>query len=259
MRKYGGAVIHRDRDQHGWIEVVDTFGVRSLHFGTPSRQSAMSLVEPERLELPYVRAMLTGLLFRPDPGPVLLLGLGGGSLARFLLRHFPDCRIEAVESRARVVELARRFFQLPEDPRLTVHVADGRDFVCARAEGDTAVYGQILVDAYDQAGLAPQVQGHEFFAAAVKLLQGDGVLAINLWGSDHPALRQGLALLDCYCQRRTLRLPVFGRGNVIGFGFGAALAWPGRELLERRARALERRLGIEFPRLLRACCVPQRR
>ena len=99
MRKYHGTVIHRSQDSRGVIEVVDDGCTRSLHFGNAVRQSAMDLNRPEYLVLTYTRAMMSCLLFKPTPCKVLLIGLGGGSLAKFLLHHIPNCTIDAVELR----------------------------------------------------------------------------------------------------------------------------------------------------------------
>ena len=66
-RRHGGVLVHCQRDAEGLVEVVETHGVRSLHFGSSPRQSAMALDEPDRLELSYVRAMLAGLVYAPEP------------------------------------------------------------------------------------------------------------------------------------------------------------------------------------------------
>lgn len=250
MRKYGGVVVHCVRDAEGLVEVVEAHGVRSLHFGTSPKQSAMALAEPERLELSYVRAMLAGLLFAPEPRRVLLLGLGGGSLAKFLLRYFPDCRVEVVEFRAAVVEVAHRFFGLPQDPRLTIHIGDGGAFLRQAAAAGVPPYEHIFVDIYDDQGLAPSVNQAEFFAAGAQLVTDNGVFALNLWGSQQDSFRESVALLRRHFESRVLRLPVIGRGNIIGFGLGSALARPDMPLLKQRSRAMELSFGVEFARLL---------
>jgi spermidine synthase len=250
MRKHGGTLIHCSRDDYGLAEIVETHGVRSLHFGTNARQSAMALDEPDRLELPYLRAMLAGLLFAPEPRRVLLLGLGGGSLAKFLLQHFAGCRIETVEARVLVEDLARRYFGLPEDPRLRVSIDDGHDFLCGQPASCYGSYDCIFVDIFDAAGVAAAIHRHDFFAAGARLLAPAGVFAVNLWSSHPESLRQAMRMLNLYFDGGTMRLQVVGRGNVIGFGFGPEIPKPDRASLEQRARALELRVGIEFSRLL---------
>ena len=56
----------------------------------------MSLANPDHIELPYLRAMLVGLVMIPAPARILILGLGGGSLPRFLLQQYPEAVIEVV-------------------------------------------------------------------------------------------------------------------------------------------------------------------
>jgi hypothetical protein len=58
----------------------------------------------------------------PAPAPhwprsALLVGLGAGSLAKFIYRYLPDCRITVVEINPQVEFIARQFFKLPDDPR----------------------------------------------------------------------------------------------------------------------------------------------
>ena len=100
MYRYDGRVIHESYDDDGVLEVVELDGVRSLHFGSFPRQSSMLLVKPDKLYLEYVRAMTSWLLFKPTlDSEALIIGLGGGSLAKHLLHHFPECRLKAVEYR----------------------------------------------------------------------------------------------------------------------------------------------------------------
>jgi spermidine synthase len=249
MQRYGGTLVHRCRDEYGVLEIVETHGIRSLHFGTSPRQSALDLDDPNRLELPYVRAMLSALAFLPEPGRVLILGLGGGSLARFLLREFPQCRVDAVELRPQVVELAQNYFSLPKDPRLTVHLGDATAYV--HSPPHNFRYDLILVDAYDHVGMDPNINAADFFASCSRLLAAEGVLAMNLWGTHKIALRDSTELLKRYFEHRSFLLPVPNRGNIVGLGLNDALTSAGWIRFKERARELEIRLGIEFPYLLR--------
>ena len=110
-----GQEIYRTRDDQGWICVFDNGQRRFLAFGNDVEQSCMSLGEPYRLEHVYTQAMMLATLFPSQVGRATLLGLGGGSLARALLHYFPVCRVTAVELRAQVATVARRFFELPHE------------------------------------------------------------------------------------------------------------------------------------------------
>jgi spermidine synthase len=251
MKRYGGTLIHGGRDKGGVLEVVDAHGVRSLHFGTRPRQSAMSLAEPDRLELAYIRAMLSVLLFIAKPERVLLLGLGGGSLARFLLSHYPRCRIDAVERRADVAEIAHRYFDLPRDPRLAVHIADAYEYCDAEAQMTEAAYDLILVDAYDHQGMDQSVNAEEFFRACTRLLRPLGALAMNLWGTQKAAFKQSAEWLRACFPGRAFKLPVPNKGNVIGLAVGEQFGKPDLEDFIARAKNLEIQLGLEMPYFLR--------
>src|SRR5512142_1132558 len=101
------------------IEVSEEAGVRSLHFGSDWVQGAMRIARPFALELEYTREMMAALLLRPHgdwPRRVLLIGLGAGSLTKFLWRHRPLAKLTVVEINPAVVPAARQYFKVPDDP-----------------------------------------------------------------------------------------------------------------------------------------------
>ena len=73
----------------------------------------MRLDAPDDLALAYTRAMMGALLFHPEPRDVTLVGLGGGSLAKYIYRQLPQTRIVALEVDVRVVAAAHQMFHLP--------------------------------------------------------------------------------------------------------------------------------------------------
>ncbi|HKJ75615.1 MAG TPA: fused MFS/spermidine synthase [Gammaproteobacteria bacterium] len=247
--RYGGTVVHSSRDELGPIEVVEDRSQRSLHFGTLPKQSSMSLADPDALVLGYTRAMAGALLFNAAPRSALVIGLGGGSLAKFLLRHFPGCRVDAVELRPAVARLAHAYFGLPEaDPRLAVHHGDAFGFVVGR-EGRFD-YDLILIDAFDAHGMDQSVSEETFFAACYDRLSPSGVLAINLWHDQKGRVRQVLRTLGDAFDGHALRLPVPHKGNLIGLTTREPA--PKRRLkgLDRVAAELEPALQVGLPTLL---------
>ena len=81
------------------IEISEQAGVRYLHFSAEWIQGAMRIQRPNALELVYTREMMAGLLLRDPPWPkdILLVGLGAGSLAKFIYHKLPATRITVVE------------------------------------------------------------------------------------------------------------------------------------------------------------------
>lgn len=209
----GGGVVFRSDAHEPLIEVVDEGKLRTLYFGTGARQSCVCLTEPDRLRLPYTRAMMSFvLLLAQPPQRVLVLGLGGGSVAKFLLRAFNACRIDAVEQSAQVVQVAHDYFGLPRTERCTIHVGDADTFV-ARAE--TGAYDAVLVDLYNAAGAARCIRRAAFVHHCRRILQPRGVLAMNLWRGPGSGCRSALAVLARGFSARPWRIPVTSRGNLI--------------------------------------------
>ena len=251
MRKYHGTLIHRSQDSHGIIEVVDDGYTRSMHFGNAIRQSAMDLSRPEYLVLTYIRAMTSSLLFAPSPRRVLLIGLGGGSLAKFILHHFPQCSIDAVEHRELVVKLAHAYFFLPEEQRLRIHFADGAEFVHHQSLSSPGSYDLILVDAYNDAGMDDNMAEQLFIQACHLLLSADGLLAINLWGRDQPRYSRAQRTLQRCFAAKPLFLPAEGTTNIIAMASRRANYKNTLKATEARAKLLEDRTGVELVRFSR--------
>jgi len=132
-------------------------------------QSAMDLLRPERLVYHYERMMLVAFGLAEATERALLLGLGGGAMARHLQAYLPNCEFTIVENEALVRELARRYFHFKGKALMR----DARAVV-ARTR---AAYDVILVDLYDADGAARL--GSEFWKDCRRALKPGGALAIN--------------------------------------------------------------------------------
>ena len=246
MYKYDGLLIHQSHDDQGIIEIIDNAGVRALHFGSHARQSSMLLSEPDRLHSLYARAMMAGLLFHDQPKEVLLIGLGGGTIAKFLLHQFSDCHLKAVEFRSSVLKVARSHFALPFDPRLKIKIGCGAQHVYQASRNAAEIHDMIIIDAYDHEGMAPEVASESFFEHCRTLLTDDGLLVINLWGTHKEVFQQVSWHLGKIFAHRVVFLPVRGRGNIIGFAFGAKTVKPSLQELINKAKQLENQYQLEF-------------
>jgi len=247
MYKYDGLLIHQSHDDEGVIEIVDQQGVRALHFGSTAQQSSMLLIEPDRLHSLYARAMMVGLLFNDSPREVLMIGLGGGTIAKFLLHQFAGCRLKVIEFRSTVLKVARSHFGLPFDTRLKVKIGCGAQHVRQQSREHSELHDMIFIDAYDHVGMAAEVSSETFFDHCRTLLTKDGLLVINLWGTDKELFQHVSWVMGKVFNQRVLYLPVRGRGNVIGIAFGEQVAKPTLQQLIYKAKTLELRYQLEFP------------
>lgn len=251
MHKYHGTIIDKTRDELGDIEVVEDGVSRSLHFGSEPKQSSMLLRDPIYLELAYTRAMACALLFSEAPRRFLLIGLGGGSLAKFLLHHFPDCRVDAVEYREAVSEIAHRHFALPRDERLRIIIDDGGHFVRTAPMDDYSEYDVIFVDAFLGNGIARTVCGMSFYDACRDRLAEGGVLSMNLWNGDFVRARDLLEDIRASFDGNVLQLPVEGKDNIIALATRGARLKKQLRQLQTEAKRMEQLTHVEYGVFLR--------
>ncbi|MFV0438340.1 MAG: methyltransferase domain-containing protein [Desulfopila sp.] len=238
----------RSRQGYRQVEIRDRDNTRSLYFGGRYLQSQMDLRSPHRLLLPYTQYMMFSLLLVVRPARVLLLGLGGGSLLRFLNHHFPDCEIEAVDISSQVIRLATDYFHLPTSSRVRIRCQDGRQFL-DQAAGKTA-YDLILLDAFDEEGLVGHMYREKTFTACAAALADGGLLVANLWSGGPLSAEEidhGIApLLPC-----GLLLPVPGRGNVITIRARKTLAWQKIGRNRTALAQLESHYDLDFGQMIK--------
>lgn len=95
----------------------------------------------------------TAMLPEGRPRSALLLGLGAGTLAHMLTRRFAGIRIVGVDNDSRLVEFARRHFDLAL-PNLEVVIGDAFAYAAQCREA----FGYVAVDLF---------RGHEFQRGAL--------------------------------------------------------------------------------------------
>ena len=148
---------------------------RTLHFSIHEVQSQMWLQAPDALALPYTRVMMGFLLFHPSPERMAMVGLGGGSIAKFCHAHLPGTRLDVVEVNPHVIALREAFRTPPDGERVQVMRADGAEFV----QRVTVPYDVILLDGYDDQGLPAALSSQVFYDGCARALRPGGVLVAN--------------------------------------------------------------------------------
>lgn len=161
--------------------IAETPLATSLHFAGHEIQSQMWKHAPDALALEYTQTMMGFMLFNPQPEQITMIGLGGGSLAKFCHRHLPAAAIEVVEINSQVVDL-RSAFKVPgDDERFRVVLGDGADTVGqARQSIDV-----LLVDGYDHVGIPTRLASAEFYLNCRRALRPHGLMVANIVAA-HP-------------------------------------------------------------------------
>lgn len=148
---------------------------KALYFSIEEVQSRMQLRDPDALDLRYTRTMMGFLMFEPAPKEIAMVGLGGGSLAKFCLRYLPKARIDVVEVNPRVIALRDEFEVPPDSARFRVLEDDGARYMrCAER-----CYDVVMLDAFGPQGLPRQLCTQRFYDDCGDALKADGLLVAN--------------------------------------------------------------------------------
>ena len=227
------------------IDISEEAGVRYLHFGSDWVQGAMRIARPWALELDYTREMMACLLLRPEtdwPRQALLIGLGAGSLTKFLYRHRPRAKLTVVEIEPAVVRTAQQYFKLPDDPkRLRIEIADGVDWLAASDK----TFDLILVDGFDAEARAGALDTLPFYRACGAHLNDTGLLAVNLLGRSR-GFKGSVERIRKAFEGRALVFPSCDHGNAIAFAAtGEPVDMPLGEL-SVQAVALRKATGLNL-------------
>ena len=224
--------------------VIEDDGARCLYFTRDFIQSEMRLDDPFELAFAYTRKMMAFLLFLPEPRAILMLGLGGGSLAKWCHRHLPGARVTAVEIDPDVIAFRDQFLVPPDGERFRVVRGDAAEYV-AQCEEKADV---VIIDAFDRDGVAPALCTREFYRDVRAMLSRSGVVAANLVGPKAERVAH-LEMLRTVFEGNVILLPIADDGNYVAFAFRDPAFEPRWRWMAGEARALKARYGLDFPRL----------
>lgn len=182
----GEVVLFRADTLYHRLAVTEDAVARHLRFDR-SHQSGVYLDDPYRSAIAYPDYLHLALAVKPDARRVLVLGLGGATVVKRMWRDYPRVRIDAVEIDPVVVDVAGRYFGLPDDPaRVRVFTEDARRYVRRTEE----TYDIVIVDTYYADGVPFHLTTAEFFGEVDRRLARDGVVAYNIISSvDGPRSR----------------------------------------------------------------------
>lgn len=196
-----GTLIHAIKSEFSDIRVRENGSVRNLIFVEPSglevRQSSIDLNHPGRLMLGYSKVIFGSFLFKHPQQRVLVVGLGGGAMVRFLNHHFPTTEVDAVEIDPVVVALADEFFGTRPSPTTRIFTEDAIQFL----RRDHGKYDAIYMDAFlepgaetDARGIPKKLKTVEFLKSLHRQLTPGGVVAFNI--AEHPELPRDLETIS---------------------------------------------------------------
>lgn len=174
-------VIHQERSLYRNIFVEDSGDLRCLKFSVKretSNQSCIYKSDPNKMVFTYTKLAFSGLLLKPNPNRILIVGLGGGTLSNTFHQLFPEAIIDNVEIDPAVVKVAKQYFDFKENHQVTNYEKDGRIFI-KRAVLKKQQYDWIILDAYNGDYIPEHLMTKEFLEETKKLLSPTGVITAN--------------------------------------------------------------------------------
>ncbi|SEP63000.1 spermidine synthase [Natrinema salaciae] len=172
-----GDVVYQTQTPYQELEVIDNSDTRTLYLDG-ARHSAMDLEDPDRHVFEYTRYFHLPMLMVDDPDEVenvLFIGGGGYTGPKDFERKY-DVNVDVAELDPDVTRAAKDHFRLEESENLTVHTADGKQFL-----RDTETkYDVIVLDAYQKDQVPIHLTQLDFMELVEQRLTDDGVFLANV-------------------------------------------------------------------------------
>lgn len=115
--------------------------------------------------------------FNPNFKKTLMLGGAGYSYPKDFLLKYPEAKIDVIEIDPKVTELAKKYFKLKEDPRLTIYHEDGRVYLNKTQEKYDVIFGDAFSSHYS---LPYQLTTKEAIQKEYDVLNDGGVVVLNI-------------------------------------------------------------------------------
>jgi spermidine synthase len=181
--RWRSVVLASERIGDITLEVRDRGGFREMvarDEGAELVWTRASVRDPSESGWPYVELFHVAAAQAKSRRRALFVGCGGAVALRQFATLYPGLAIDLVEREAKVIDLARTWYDLDQIPGVSVHIADGATFVenASPSSWDVAV-----IDAFDGSDSTAALRRGPFFSALRRALRPGGSLAVNVIGT----------------------------------------------------------------------------
>lgn len=164
------------------VQVTQNGPVRMLVFGEAGHKMPQTTVNLNNITATiaeYAGIMMAPILYKQDMKRALIIGLGGGDIARKIEMCYPDIELDVVEIDPAVVRVAQDYFFWKPSKNVTAYTMDGRSFLNLRIVTGAEPYDWVILDAFDDDFVPFHMTTVEFYSILQRTLSPRGVLAVN--------------------------------------------------------------------------------
>ena len=152
-----------------------------------------------------------------EPKRIAMIGLGGGSMAKWCYHHLLATDITVIEINPMVIALRDQFHIPADDHRFRVICGDGADYVASTEDSPQV----LLVDGFDVHGQPPQLCSQAFYEDCYRALAPDGLMVVNLCGPEEQRAMDRIR--RTFEDRVLVIIPEDGENKVVFAGKGRPL------------------------------------
>lgn len=183
--------LYSGTSTYGSYRVVDTIynnrPARVLYGDGNSPQSGIATDDDAELLFDYNQRFME-MIMSHQPSSLLMIGGGACTLPTAAFHLFPNLSIHIVEIDGLLIELARKYFNLPNSPRLRTFIDDAMLYL----QTTSTKYDMIIIDAFSGYIVPPHLLQQSTIFAYRQHLTKTGVVAINFI-AEYKRHRPGIA------------------------------------------------------------------
>lgn len=153
------------------------------------------MLEPSFVEQPCLASVQTAIKewsskHQAAPKNVLVLGVGGATIPRFLLKKYPDTHVVGIEKSQQIIEVAQKYFfeGLPLERFEVIH---DDAIIYIGDETISGAYDIVVVDLYNQEHIVEDVFTKEFADNLLRITTNNALICFNEYTfSDNESAKQ---------------------------------------------------------------------
>jgi len=196
--------------QYNNIKVYKSGSYVTMKFSRANSEFSESTINTSNsMELPlsYNRTIMAALAYSPDSKKILMVGLGGGAITRYINTFMPSVDITNVELDRDVIKLANKYFGIKEGANFRIIESDGRIYL---KQNMNTKYDIIILDAFRGGYIPFHLLTKEYFSLIKEHLNTNGCVVLNLhtnselYDSTIVTLKDTFANIDSYIDGITI-------------------------------------------------------